>query len=102
MRWRRASPSEGETILERQNFEAELQRDGYEILTNTTPGVKVNPEHVHPYDVKAMVLQGALTLTRDGASRTYGPSETFAMPRGCLHSESYGPEGAVVLFGRKA
>ena len=23
------------------------------------------------------------------------------MPRGCLHSESYGPEGAVTLFGRK-
>ena len=48
-----------------------------------------------------MVLKGALTLHRDGASKTYRPSETFSMPRGCLHYESYGPEGAVVLFGRK-
>ena len=87
--------------MDRQTFEAELKRDGYDIQTNTTPGVKVNPEHSHPFDVKAMVLKGALTLHRDGQSQTYKPGETFAMPRGCLHHESYGDEGAVVLFGRK-
>ena len=88
--------------MDRTSFEAELTREGYDILTNTTPGAKVNPEHSHPFNVKAMVLRGALTLTRDGASRTYRASETFTMPKGCLHSESYGPEGAVVLFGGKS
>ena len=63
--------------MDRQTFEAELARDGYEIQTNTTPGVKVNPEHSHPYDVRAMVVQGALTLSRDGTSRTYRAGETF-------------------------
>ena len=87
--------------MDRQTFEAELKRDGYDIQTNTTPGVKVNPEHSHPFDVRAMVVQGALTLTRDGTSRTNRAGETFTMPKGCLHSESYGPEGAVTLFGRK-
>ena len=87
--------------MDRQTFEAGLKRDGYEILTNTTPGVKVNPEHSHPFDVRAMVLKGALTLTAEGKTQTYRPGETFAMPRGCRHFESYGPEGAVVLFGRK-
>jgi quercetin dioxygenase-like cupin family protein len=87
--------------MDRQTFEAELKRDGYEIQTNTTVGEKVNPEHSHPFDVRAMVVQGALTLTTAGASRTYRAGETFSMPRGCLHSESYGPEGAVTLFGRK-
>ena len=87
--------------MDRQNFESELKRDGYEILTNTTPGVKVNPVHSHPYDVRAMVIKGALTLTKGSEVRTYKPGETFAMPRGCLHSESYGPEGAVTLLGRK-
>ena len=62
---------------------------------------KVNPEHSHPFDVRAMVIQGALTLTRDGTTRTYKSGETFSMPKGCLHYESYGPEGAVTLFGRK-
>lgn len=87
--------------MDRQTFEAELKRDGYDVVTNTTPGAKVNPEHSHPFDVRALVLQGALTLTRDGKVVTYRPGETFTMPRGCLHYESYGPEGAVVLFGRK-
>ena len=67
--------------MDRQTFEAELKRDGYDIQTNTTPGVKVNPEHSHPFDVRAMVVQGALTLTRDGASQTYRAGETFTMPR---------------------
>jgi hypothetical protein len=89
------------TTIDRATFEAELKRDGYDILTNTTPGVKVNPQHSHPFDVRAMVLKGALTLTREGTVRTYKAGETFTMLRGCLHSESYGPQGAVTLFGRK-
>ena len=88
--------------MDRATFEAELKRDGYEVQTNTTPGVKVSPEHSHPYDVRAMVLQGALTLSRDGGARTYRAGEAFTMSKGCPHSESYGPEGAVTLFGRKS
>ena len=87
--------------MDRQTFETELARDGYEIATNTTVGAKVNPEHSHPFDVRAMVIEGALTLTSEGQSRTYRAGETFAMTRGCLHSESYGAEGAVTLVGRK-
>jgi quercetin dioxygenase-like cupin family protein len=87
--------------MDRATFEAELKRDGYDVMTNTTPGAKVNPEHSHPFDVRAMVLKGAMTLTCDGTATTYRPGEIFAMPRGCLHYESYGPEGAAVLLGRK-
>ncbi|MFO1160587.1 MAG: hypothetical protein U1E60_17240 [Reyranellaceae bacterium] len=87
--------------MNRQTFEAELQRDGYDMFTNTTTGAKVNPEHSHPFDVRAMVVEGALTLTSEGQSRTYRAGEIFTMTRGCLHSESYGPEGAVTLVGRK-
>jgi quercetin dioxygenase-like cupin family protein len=87
--------------MDQKVFEAELKKEGYEVMTNTTSGAKVNPEHSHPFDVKAMVLKGALTLNRDGGSQTFKPGEIFAMPRGCLHYESYGQEGAVVLLGRK-
>ncbi|WP_428663812.1 cupin domain-containing protein [Reyranella sp.] len=87
--------------MDQQAFETELKRDGYDVMTNTTPGAKTNPEHSHPFDVRAMVLNGALTLNRDGQSQTFKPGEIFTMPRGCLHYESYGPEGAVVLLGRK-
>jgi len=87
--------------MDRQTFEAELKRDGYEVATNTTPGVKVNPEHSHPFDVRAMVVQGAITITSGSEAVTYKQGDTWDLARGRLHSESYGPEGAVVLFGRK-
>jgi quercetin dioxygenase-like cupin family protein len=90
-----------ETTMNQQTFEAELKRDGYDIITNTTPGAKVNPEHSHPFDVRAMVLKGDFSLTRDGKTKSFKPGEIFTMPRGCLHYESYGPEGAVILLGRK-
>ena len=87
--------------MDRAQFEAELKRDGYEPIISTTPGAKVNPEHSHPFDVRAMVMEGALTLSCDGKAVTYTPGQIFSMPKGCLHFESYGDEGAVVLLGRK-
>ena len=87
--------------MNQQAFESDLRKEGYDVMTNTTPGAKVNPEHSHPFDVRAMVLKGALTLTREGGTQTFKPGEVFAMPRGCLHYESYGKEGAVVLLGRR-
>ena len=88
--------------MNRQTFEDELKRDGYEVAESTTPGAKVNPEHSHPFDVRAMVLKGAITITSGSQAKTYRPGDTWDLTRGCLHAESYGPEGAVVLLGRKS
>lgn len=88
--------------MDRQAFEADLRKDGYdEILTSTTPGAKFNAEHAHPFDVKAMVLDGAITLGWNGQTQTFRPGEVFTMERGCLHTETFGPEGVVSLVGRK-
>ncbi|MBS0220016.1 MAG: hypothetical protein JSR91_04660 [Proteobacteria bacterium] len=87
--------------MDRQTFEAELKREGYDVLTSTTAAAKVNPEHSHPFDVKALVLKGAITLTCNGRSETFKPGETFSLARGCLHYESYDTGGAVILVGRK-
>ncbi len=74
--------------MDRKIFEDELKREGYDVMTNTTPGAKVNPEHSHPFDVKALVLKGAMSLTRDGKTETYKAGQTFSMPRGCVHSKA--------------
>lgn len=88
--------------MDPQAFEETLTREGYEeIATRTTPGGKHNPEHSHPYDVHAMVVDGALTLDWDGRTRTYVAGEVFTMARGCPHTETYGPLGATTLSGRK-
>src|ERR1700753_4155922 len=90
-----------EQAMDQHTFEAKLKQDGYDVMTNTTPNAKVNPEHSHPFDVRAMVLKGDFSLTRGGETKAYKPGEIFTMDRGCLHYESYGPEGAVILLGRK-
>jgi uncharacterized cupin superfamily protein len=88
--------------MDRQVFEAELKSEGYdEIANGTTQGPKHNAEHSHPYDVKAMVIDGAITLAWDGRTQTFRPGEVFTMARGCLHTETFGPEGVVTLVGRK-
>jgi quercetin dioxygenase-like cupin family protein len=88
--------------MDRQVFETELKRDGYdEIVTGTTQGPRHNAEHSHPYDVKAMVIDGAITLAWEGNTQTFRPGEVFTMARGCPHTETFGPEGAVTLVGRK-
>jgi len=30
--------------MNQQAFESELKKEGYDVMTNTTPGAKVNPE----------------------------------------------------------
>ena len=88
--------------MDRQSFETELKREGYdEVLTGSTQGPKHNAEHSHLYDVKAMVIDGAITLAWEGRTQTFRPGEIFTMARGCLHTETFGAEGAVTLVGRK-
>ena len=88
--------------MDRQVFETELKRDGYdEIVTGTTQGPRHNAEHSHPYDVKAVVIDGAITLAWEGNTQTFRSGEVFTMARGCPHTETFGPEGAVTLVGRK-
>ena len=51
-------------------------------------------------DVRAIVVQGAIKITCGSKATTYRPDDPRDPPRGYLPSESYGPEGAVTLFGR--
>jgi quercetin dioxygenase-like cupin family protein len=83
-------------------FESDLQRDGFaEIDTRSLPPGQHNALHSHPFEVKAMVLEGEITLTVDGADRTYRGGDVFTMARGCEHAEQVGASGVSYLVGRK-
>jgi quercetin dioxygenase-like cupin family protein len=88
--------------MDRSTFETGLTREGFEIITNAmNPGV-VNPEHAHAFDARLLVVDGAMTIIRDGApTRTYQVDETFEMPAGCRHSETAGAAGATYVAGRR-
>ena len=88
--------------MDRHAFESRLKSEGYpEIRTNELPPNRRNPEHSHPFDVLAMVLEGEITLTVEGAARTYRPGDEFSMKAGCPHAEDIGPAGVKYLVGRR-
>jgi quercetin dioxygenase-like cupin family protein len=96
-----SKPREART-MDRKAFEESLKTAGYEIGTSMAPANKVTGPHSHDFDVRALVLSGELTLTTDGASRTYRAGDVFEMTAGCVHSEQYGPEGSESLVGRRS
>jgi quercetin dioxygenase-like cupin family protein len=88
--------------MDRATFEAGLTRDGYEIVSISMPPDKVNPEHVHPFDARVMVVDGAMTVDReDTGSRTFQVGEWFELHAGCRHSETAGASGASYVAGRR-
>jgi mannose-6-phosphate isomerase-like protein (cupin superfamily) len=84
------------------DFETALRRAGYQDVEHkqTQPDFTTQP-HSHPFDVRALVLEGEMTLTSQGESRTYRAGEIFEMAAGCEHSECFGPAGAKTLAGRR-
>ena len=88
--------------MDRTAFEAALTREGFEIVTNTMKPNAVNPAHIHPFDARLLVVDGEMTIERDGAPvRTYRAGETFEMPFRCRHSETAGETGATYVAGRR-
>jgi quercetin dioxygenase-like cupin family protein len=85
-----------------QTFEDELKRDGFtDIETKSVESNKRVGQHSHPFDVRAKVLAGEITLTCAGVSRTYRTGDVFSMEAGCEHAEQCGPNGVTYTVGRK-
>jgi quercetin dioxygenase-like cupin family protein len=85
-----------------RTFEDDLKRDGFaDIETKSVESNKHVGEHSHPFDVRAKVLAGEITLTHAGASRTYRAGDVFSMEAGCKHAEQCGPAGVTYTVGRK-
>ena len=83
-------------------FEAALCSDGFgEIGTRDLPGGTCKAEHEHPFDVRALVLSGEITLTVEGIERAYREGSVFVMPAGRAHQESVGPAGVRYIFDRR-
>ncbi len=57
-------------------------------------------EHTHPWDVRAIVTVGEISLTVDGVERTYGVGDVFTMAAGRVHQERVGPIGVEYLVHR--
>ncbi|HUB12952.1 MAG TPA: cupin domain-containing protein [Acetobacteraceae bacterium] len=86
--------------MERTAFEAELQREGREIVTVTMQPNEVKPEHAHDFEARVMVVAGEMTVDWGDARRTYGEGGSFMVQVHRRHSEIAGPAGATYIAGR--
>jgi quercetin dioxygenase-like cupin family protein len=88
--------------MDRQEFEASLQRDGFAtaVQVERLAGYSLG-EHQHPFDARAFILGGEITLTVGGVATTYKAGDIFRLAAGTVHLESAGPAGVVYLSGRK-
>lgn len=85
------------------NFESALRSEGFEnIETKQLPPAGRNTEHAHPFEVRALVLDGQISLAFAGQVRTYAKGEVFTMDAGCAHTEEVGEEGVRYLVGRRS
>ena len=89
-------------MMDIEDFKAGLRADGFgEPVERALPATADNGEHTHPFEVRALVTEGSLTMRWDDKAATYGPGEIFRMAANHPHSEEVGPAGVRYFSGRK-
>lgn len=82
-------------------FDAALAADGFgQVETKVRPPGAAG-EHAHGFEVRALVLEGTITLTWNGVTRTFSPGEVFTMAAHCPHAEVVGPGGVRYRVGTR-
>jgi quercetin dioxygenase-like cupin family protein len=88
--------------MERDEFIDALKREGFaEIVTVTREAYGTLDDHAHPFEAKALILHGQLTLLVGESERVYRTGDVFHLHANENHSERFGPEGVQYLVGRK-
>ena len=79
-----------------------LRRDGFPepVEVQQVPNGQIGV-HEHPFEVRALVVEGDITIVIDGLSKNYKAGEIFHLELKQPHAESYGPEGVKYLASRK-
>lgn len=83
-------------------FGRQLEREGFSTLYvwRDSPNA-FYPDHVHAGDSAHVILEGELSLTMLGNTRTYREGERVDVPGGTVHSAKIGPAGCRYLIGEK-
>ncbi|MBZ5662879.1 MAG: cupin domain-containing protein [Acidobacteriia bacterium] len=58
-------------------------------------------DHTHREETAHIILEGEMTLTHAGATRTYVAGDRCDVPAGAVHSARMGPRGCRYLIGER-
>ncbi|NBQ75756.1 MAG: cupin domain-containing protein [Acetobacteraceae bacterium] len=87
--------------MTRDEFEADLLKQGYGVFYGGFRAGLENPEHTHPWDARLFILGGEITITQDGKAICYRAGDTCAVAANYPHAEQVGPSGVAFMSGRK-
>jgi quercetin dioxygenase-like cupin family protein len=87
--------------MDKALFERQLTQDGFEVSTVTRDANAFVDTHSHPFEAKALILSGQISIQVQGKDVLYQPGQVFHLPAGMAHTERYGPQGVTYLVGRK-
>jgi quercetin dioxygenase-like cupin family protein len=88
--------------MERDDFIEMLAREGFQttVLVEREAGASLD-DHAHPFEAKALILEGELALRIADEETRYQAGDVFHLKANETHSERYGPEGVCYLVGSK-
>ncbi|MGO9640574.1 MAG: cupin domain-containing protein [Candidatus Acidiferrales bacterium] len=88
--------------MDEQAFERQLHEEGFTHTYVWQDGANVNySDHTHPTESAHIILDGEMTLTSGGETRTYRVGERCDVPAGAVHSARMGPKGCRYLIGER-
>jgi quercetin dioxygenase-like cupin family protein len=83
-------------------LEKQLHAEGFRhtYIWQDSPGATY-PDHTHASETAHIILDGEMTLTQRGQTRTYRAGERVDVPAGAVHSARMGPRGCRYLVGER-
>jgi quercetin dioxygenase-like cupin family protein len=88
-------------MMTRTEFEAMLASEGVstvvEVVREANGGLDL---HSHPFEARALILEGEITVVVNGETIHCGPGEQFHLAANTPHTEHYGPQGVRYVAGR--
>ncbi len=79
-----------------------LAAAGCEVLFASYPAGTTIPPHAHDTDNHGVITRGALQLTVDGVTTTYGAGDWYQVPAGVVHAAEFAEETDEIEFWFKA
>jgi mannose-6-phosphate isomerase-like protein (cupin superfamily) len=71
-----------------------------EVMSRAWEPNSVQEQHTHPFDARALVVEGEMWLTVGDQTRHLRPGDRFDLKAGTPHAERYGPQGATYWVAR--
>ena len=90
------------TLMDERQLTQQLKREGFSHCFVWQDGPNAHyPNHTHAEETAHIILDGEMTLTMNGETRTYSVGDRCDVPAGAVHEARMGPRGCRYLIGEK-